>query len=127
MALFRWNEDKKGKPKKKEATRLLVGQESYCRVCEARRKFSRCWRRISMLDTCPCCNLEFEEPRALYAKFQPLCPRCNEYLEQPDFDYGLCDGCGSKYELVEGAKPGLMPNKAQRAEMDRHGKSRSVE
>ena len=51
----------------------------------------------------------------------------DEFLEQPGFEYGQCDGCRSKYELVTGAKPGLLPNKQQRAEMDKVGKARSVD
>lgn len=47
-------------------------------------------------------------------------------LEQPGFDYGLCDCCGSKFEIVEGTKPGWMPNKDQRAAMARFGKARTV-
>jgi len=127
MVLFPWNKKKQDTPSRKKASRLLVGREAYCRVCDSVRKFSRCWQRVDLVRTCPCCGLDFGEPRAHYAKVQPQCPRCNEFLEQPEFDYGLCDGCGSKYELVPGSKPGLMPNKAQRAEMDRHGRSRSIE
>jgi len=66
----------------------------------------------------------FDDPAGLYRRALPVCARCGEYLEHPGFEYGLCDGCGSKYELVAGAKPGLLPNLKQRQEMDKHGKSR---
>lgn len=101
----------------------LVGRDVYCRVCESLQRFTRCWRRDGMVRQCPCCGLVFENPHELYKRFQPACPRCREPLEQPGFDYGLCDRCGTKYEIVEGAKPGLLPNRQQREEMDKHGKS----
>ncbi len=71
---------------------------------------------------CPCCGLAFDDPVQLYRRFQAVCPQCAEPLEQPGFDYGLCNSCGSKFEIVEGTKPGLLPNRQQRAEMDKHGK-----
>lgn len=71
---------------------------------------------------CTACGLAFPNPAELYKKFQPVCPRCGEYLEQPGFEYGLCDGCGSKFELVVGAKPGLLANRQQREEMNKLGK-----
>lgn len=71
---------------------------------------------------CPNCKTFFEDIPAIYKENQPTCPRCGEYLEQPGFEYGLCDGCGSKYELVTGTKPGLLPNAKQRAEMEKNGK-----
>ncbi|MBP8132467.1 MAG: hypothetical protein KA184_23045 [Candidatus Hydrogenedentes bacterium] len=101
----------------------IVGHTAYCRICDAERMFTRCWRRAAMLRQCPCCGTAFERPEALYARAQPACPQCGEPLEQPDFDYGLCDGCGSKFELMEGTRPSLLPNRQQREEMAKHGKS----
>jgi hypothetical protein len=65
----------------------------------------------------------FENPAALYNKNQPACPTCGEFLEQPGFEYGLCDGCGSKYEIMQGTVPSLLPNKKQRHAMNKVGKS----
>ena len=127
MAFFRRKKEAAASPVKPSSERILVARDSYCRICKDLRKFTRCWQRVGMMSTCPCCGLAFEEPRALYAKNQPMCPRCSEFLEQPGFEYGLCDGCGTKYELVEGARPGFMPNKEQRAEMEQYGRSRSIE
>ena len=103
--------------------RPIVGRAVWCRVCDREQQLSRCWRRMGLMAQCPSCGCTFENPAALYSRFQPACPQCAEPLEQPNFDYGLCDGCGSKYEIVEGAKPGLLPNRQQRAEMEKHGKS----
>ncbi len=100
----------------------LVGRKVFCGTCEAERTFTKAWKRSTHVRQCPCCGMRFENPRALYAQAQPACPKCGEFLEQPAFDYGFCDTCGSKYEILEGTKPGLLPNKAQRAEMDKHGK-----
>lgn len=101
----------------------LVARQAWCSVCDAQTAFTRIWRRAAMMRKCPNCGLSFEDPGLLYKRFQPACPRCAEPLEQPDFDYGFCDRCGSKFELMEGAKPGLLPNQRQREEMDKHGKS----
>lgn len=103
----------------------LVARQAWCSVCDAYTTFTRIWRRGAMMRKCPNCGALFENPALLYKRFQPACPRCAEPLEQPDFDYGLCDRCGSKFELMEGAKPGLLPNQQQRQEMDKHGTSRS--
>jgi len=72
---------------------------------------------------CPCCGNVFENPEALYKKNQPRCPQCEEPLESPGFEYGFCDGCGSKFELVDSAAPGMLPNKQQRDEMNKFGKA----
>ncbi|MFA7691948.1 MAG: hypothetical protein GX117_02005 [Candidatus Hydrogenedentes bacterium] len=101
----------------------LVARHAWCSVCQQESRFTRIWRRAAMMGQCPCCQLVFEEPEQLYRRFQPACPRCAEPLEQPQFDYGFCDRCGSKFELMEGAKPGLLPNKRQRDEMNKQGKS----
>lgn len=103
--------------------RPVMGREALCRLCSDRKRFSRCWLRTEPVRRCGCCGQVFEDPAALYRRSQPACPTCGECLEQPGFEYGFCDGCGSKYELVAGAKPGLLPNKRQRAEIDRVGKS----
>ncbi len=104
-------------------THPLVGRRVYCQVCDADRTFSRCWRRTALMRRCPACGALFESPGKLYRDFQPECPQCAEPLEQVGFDYGICDGCGSKYEIVEGTKPGLLPNQRQRAERARIGKT----
>ena len=106
-----------------QETYPLVARQIWCSVCDATTTFTRVWRRAAKMRACPNCGLEFEEPDMLYSRFQPACPRCAEPLEQPEFDYGFCDRCGSKFELVEGAKPGLLPNQRQREEMNKHGKS----
>ena len=105
-----------------EETRPLVGRELICRVCEQTQRLTRCWRRLVPMRQCACCGQPFENPAALYAQFQPHCPRCAEALEQPNFDYGLCDGCGTKYEIVENTKPGLIPNRKQREEIRTTGR-----
>ena len=102
--------------------RPVPGKQAFCRVCNARQSFSRCWMRLGFVPQCACCGTVFENAAALYGHFQPVCPMCGEYLEQPGFEYGLCDGCGSKYELVEGTKPGMLPNRKQRADMEKFGK-----
>ena len=101
----------------------LPKRDIWCAVCGETRSFTRVWRRKDMLRQCPCCGMAFDTPRALYQRFQPQCPQCGEFLEQPDFDYGHCDACGSKFEIVQGTKPGLLPNAAQRKEMEKHGKT----
>ncbi|HOK08348.1 MAG TPA: hypothetical protein PLT82_00745 [Candidatus Hydrogenedens sp.] len=121
MPLFGWGNSEK-KPTKEEV-RPIPGRQIYCRICNGDRMFSRAWRRISHMTTCPCCGLEFPNLQEVYKRFQPVCPRCEEPLEQPGFDYGICDGCGSKYEITEGCKPGLLPNYKQRQEMNKYGKA----
>jgi hypothetical protein len=106
-----------------ESARAVMARSAYCRVCKADTQFTRCWLRIRPLQKCPCCGQQFDNPAALYARNQPACPRCGEYLEAQGFEYGLCDGCGSKYELVPNTKPSLIPNKKQRDEMNKVGKS----
>lgn len=128
MAIFgqgdkRREGDGKAGPPPQSKARPTAPHEAFCRVCNRRQKFSRCWLRVDRLAECPCCKTAFPNPAALYQEFQPVCPRCGEYLEQPGFEYGLCDGCGSKYELVAGTRPDLLPNLKQRAEMEKHGKT----
>ncbi len=101
----------------------LVAKQAWCSVCDKTQTFTKVWRRAVMMRRCPNCGMEFDEPSLLYQRTQPICLQCREPLEQPSFDYGFCDGCGSKFELMDGAKPGLLPNQAQRNEMDKHGKS----
>lgn len=125
MALFDkkgMREDRASAPGEDKGIRLLPAHTVYCRICDEERRFTKCWLCSSYVTRCPCCNLAFKDPAALYRKFQPACPKCGESLEYPGFEYGICDNCGSKYELVEGAKPGLLPNVKQRKEMDKHGK-----
>lgn len=118
-------------PKKEESggasaagsTNILVGREVYCSVCKKPSAFTRCWRRVKPERQCACCGFAFADLRALYSASQPSCPQCAEPLEQPNFDYGLCDSCGSKFEILEGTKPSLFPNREQRQEMDKHGKA----
>ena len=71
--------------------------------------------------------MRFESAETLYGRSLPACPKCGEYLEQPTFEYGLCDGCGSKYELVDGTLPNLLPNLYQRQEMDKVGRIRRLD
>ena len=99
----------------------LEPREVYCQVCVKKQKFARCWQRNLPMRQCPCCGLIFQSVEALYKQAVPLCPQCKEPLEQQYFDYGLCDGCGSKYEIVPGTKPGMLPNKEQRKQMAQHG------
>lgn len=100
----------------------VPGHVACCLVCGDRQQFSRCWVRIGRIVQCPGCGAAFSDPAKIYAQFQPACPHCGEFFEQPGFEYGLCDGCGSKHELVQGSKPGLLPDRKQRAEMAKHGK-----
>lgn len=123
---MRWfGKKESGRDSSEEKARVhpLVPKEAWCFVCDRRQRFTRVWRRAARLHACPACAFAFGDPELLYQKIQPACPQCREPLEQPDFDYGLCDGCGSKFELMEGTKPGFLPNKRQRDEMDKHGKS----
>lgn len=107
-----------GKKKKEgEAVHPLLGRRAFCSVCNSDQMFSKCWRRASMVRQCTGCGAPFENAGELYRGFQPQCPHCAEFLEHPGFDYGICDACGSKFELPEGAKPGLLPNKEQRQRM----------
>lgn len=101
-------------------------RSTYCRICAAERKATKCWRRTQQQNECECCSLRFENPEALYQRTQPSCPQCGEFLEQPGFEYGVCDDCGSKYELVDGTPPGLLPNLEQRKEMNKRGRIREV-
>jgi hypothetical protein len=105
---------------------LTIARDAPCRICKGMRHFSRCWLRPRMLTACTHCNAPFDDPRALYALRQPACPHCGEFLEHPGFEYGLCDDCGSKYELVENCVPGLLPNAQQREAMNQTGRSRSI-
>ncbi len=75
---------------------------------------------------CMNCGLEFPDVDEVYKPIGPRCPNCEEPLEAAGFDYGLCDECGSKYELVPGTKPSWLPNQAQREEMNKLGRSRNV-
>ena len=108
--------------KRASQARPLLAKEALCRVCAKRQTFTRCWLRVDRLTQCTCCGAEFSNPDEIYRHHQPVCPRCEEGLEQPGFEYGFCDVCGSKYELIDGTKPSLMPNQAQRAQMNKHGK-----
>ena len=101
----------------------LMKKQAFCYVCNEQQTFTKVWRRAGMMQRCPGCGLVFERPEELYRRFQPSCPQCEEPLEQPQFEYGFCDRCGSKFELMDGTKPGLLPNQAQRDEMRKHGKS----
>ncbi|HOE65681.1 MAG TPA: hypothetical protein PLO62_04070 [Candidatus Hydrogenedentes bacterium] len=123
MALFGRRDKDAAKTAAPAGLRPTMGRIAYCRVCAKDQPMTRCWMRTAYLVQCMCCGLAFEDPAALYRRNQPACPRCGEFLEHPGFEYGLCDGCGSKYELVSGAKPGLLPNKRQRDEMSKQGKA----
>ena len=128
MPLFRRNE--KNAPASAagaspDKVRPLPARRVFCATCNSEQTFTRCWTRPAMLRACTCCKTAFPDPAALYKRRLPACPQCGEYLEHPNFEYGLCDGCGSKFEIMPGAKPGLLPNREQRQEMDKHGKARS--
>ena len=125
MALFGKKDQDPHIDKAPPSAHQLAGKQAYCTVCGSYRQFSRCWRRTALVRKCSCCELVFESAEALYKKFLPSCPRCGEFLEHPGFDYGLCDKCGTKYELMDGTKPGMLPNKKQRDKMNVYGKSRS--
>ncbi len=122
MALFRKSEPGSGKNPQKTPT---LPNQAYCRICRAERVLTNCWRRNAPLRQCECCGMAFENPAALYNRSLPVCPKCEEFLEQPGFEYGTCDGCGSKFELVSGTLPGLLPNRAQREAMNKIGRMRS--
>lgn len=124
MALFNRGAGKEEKASKAESVHPIVGKEQLCSVCSARRMFTRSWHRIRPVTQCPCCGLTFESVQKVYSQVQPQCPKCEEPMEQPNFDYGLCDTCGSKFEIVAGTKPGLLPNQQQRADMRKFGKVR---
>jgi hypothetical protein len=118
VALFGRKKDKRGGGSAAaDEVRPLLGKKAYCRLCRGDREFSKAWLRMRPVTTCTCCGLVFDDPGMVYAQHQPACPRCREFLEHPGFEYGLCDGCGSKFELVEGAVPSHMPNYQQRKEM----------
>lgn len=125
MSLFKrlLSSDASEPSKPAQETFPLVARKVWCSVCNDMTAFTRVWRRAAVMRSCSNCGQVFEDPHALYSRFQPACPKCGEPLEQPNFDYGFCDCCGSKFELMEGAKPGLLPNQQQRDEMNKHGKS----
>lgn len=110
-------------PRLPAGMQMIPAKHAYCRICRDHRNFSRCWQRTAQMQGCPCCKQPFENAATLYKKNLPTCPNCSEYLEQPQFTYGLCDGCGSKFELLDGTVPSLLPNHKQRQEMNRFGKS----
>lgn len=125
MALFGRNDNKVAAPSGSGDApqgRPVLGRDGYCRICGKRVMFSRCWQRPRPLAKCEACGTPFDNPAAVYAKTIPACPRCGEYLEQAGFEYGMCDECGSKYEFVQGAKPSLLPSRAQREAMDKNGR-----
>lgn len=117
------SEESSGGPAATSEVRQTAPVTAFCRVCKAYKKFSRTWLRVSYVRTCPCCSVAVADVEQVYKSVLPTCRRCGEYLEHPGFQYGLCDGCGSKFELVAGGKPGLLPNKKQRDAMDRWGKT----
>ena len=123
MALFGRGKDKEDGNTPASQVFPLVAKKAYCRMCDKDQSFTRCWRRAALVRQCPCCGMSFPDAGALYRRALPICPQCGEFLEQPNFDYGLCDGCGSKFELMDGTRPTLLPNKRQRAEMEKSGKS----
>ncbi len=125
MALFgKWGGRKRRGGAAGGGTVPTVPQSTYCRICAGERKATKCWKRTEYLTKCECCGTQFEDPEALYKNPRPACPECGDFLEQPGFQYGVCDDCGSKYELVDGTPPGLLPNRAQRKEMSKYGQVR---
>lgn len=124
MALFgRWQRGKG----REEAVLPLPAKKAFCTVCNKEQTFTKCWRRNAMVRQCTSCNTPFENAGQLYQKRIPVCPHCGEHLEHPGFDYGLCDGCGSKFEVMDGTKPTMLPNKEQRASMEQYGRVWSKE
>lgn len=117
-----------GRKKDKNAgqpTNPLVARRAFCSVCDTEQMFSKCWKRAAMVRQCTGCGTTLENSGQFYQDFQPQCPHCAEFLEHPGFDYGICDVCGSKFELPDGAKPGLLPNAEQRKRMGIFGKIRN--
>lgn len=123
MALFGGRQDKAQPGPAPSTVRQLPARKVYCRICNADREFSRCWARLGPLTVCQACQQPFDNPKALYERTMPACPHCGEFLEQPGFEYGACDTCGSKYEIMPGTRATLLPNKRQRDEMNKYGKS----
>ena len=128
MALFGKNKKEEARPNHdstgaESGSHPVLAREDFCRICNKRQNFTNVWLRTAPMTTCPCCGTVFDDPQALYKKNQPKCPQCDEPLESPGFEYGICDGCGSKYELVDNAVPGMLPNKQQRDEMNKYGKA----
>lgn len=128
MALFgKTEQGKRQKGSDIESKVPVPPQEWYCRICDARQVFTRCWKRQTVQVGCKCCGMGFEHPEEHYKTSQPRCPKCEEYLEQPGFEYGICDGCGSKFELLQGSPANLLPSSKQREEMDKVGKIRRLD
>lgn len=123
MGLIR-KSSKSGKSKQQQEVRPIIGKKVHCSVCRKDRPFTRCWLRVQHVRQCQCCGMQFESPAKLYNQTVPSCPHCGEYLEQPGFEYGLCDRCGSKFEVMSGTKPSLIPNKKQRSIMNKRGIAR---
>lgn len=123
MGLFRRNKSEGSSGRGKAETHPVPERTAYCRVCQSDQRFSNVWHRAERMRQCPACSLAFTVDNDPYQRFQPACPQCEEPMESDGFEYGFCDGCGSKYELVEGTKPGLLPNKAQRESMGRFGRA----
>ena len=123
MALFQKKEPVGRRPGTVPTTPTKI----FCRICNAQREIVDCWLRTEAVTTCRGCGTVLENVAALYRRRQPACSACEEPLAQPGFEYGRCQKCGSKYELVSGTPPTLLPSRAQRAAMDRHGKVPNVE
>jgi len=122
-AMFRKQE--KGEPARDNIQRL-PSREVFCRICNKATTFSHVWKRISPQSYCMNCGYEFPDVDLVYMPFGPRCPQCEEPLEAAGFDYGLCDECSSKYELVPHTKPSWLPNQAQREKINQQGRSRNV-
>jgi len=110
----------------RDSVQQLAPRQVYCRICDKETAFSQIWKRLSEQTYCMNCGHEFQEVAILYGRIAPRCPQCDEPLESRGFDYGLCDECTSKFELVPGTKPSWLPNQAQREEINKHGRSRNV-
>lgn len=104
----------------------LPGRSARCRICNKESHFSKCWRRDAPISQCTGCGTKFDQPNDYYRTHQPACPHCGEFLEQPGFEYGICDECGSKFELVTGTVPALLPNSEQRAQMNPYGDTKEL-
>jgi hypothetical protein len=123
MGLFQRRKAVSEAAQPKPEARQTHPREVFCRLCDEYRQFSKCWLRLGRIAQCPSCGEAFSDPAALYKQNQPACPSCGEFLEHTGFEYGLCDVCGSKYELVQGALPSLLPNRKQREDMNLTGQS----
>ncbi len=124
MALFnRGSGDKRAAANATPEVHPTVGKSAHCHICGKHQTFTKSWLRAKPVTQCTCCGHALPNAAELYKKRLPACPTCGEWLEHPGFEYGLCDGCGSKFEITDGCKPAHIPNQQQRAAMNNVGRS----